>query len=118
MIDNQTLIQHIVDAIQDRKVKNIKIVDMTEIDSVCDFFVICEGTSNTQIAAICDSVWDGVREKCGVKPFAAEGMRNALWIAMDYGDIMVHIFDRETRQFYDLEHLWDDASLTEIPDLD
>lgn len=118
MIDNQTLIQHIVDAIQERKGKNIKIVDMTEIDSVCDFFVICDGTSNTQIAAICDSVWDGVREKCGVKPFAAEGMRNALWIAMDYGDIMVHIFDRETRQFYDLEHLWDDASLTEIPDLD
>ncbi len=118
MTDNPTLIKHMVDAIQERKGKQIKIVDMTKIDSVCDYFVICEGNSNTQISAICDSIWDHVREQCGVKPFAAEGLQNAVWIAMDYGDIMVHIFDRETRRFYDLEHLWDDAELTEIPDLD
>ena len=118
MTDNKTLIQNIIEAIQERKGKQIKIVDMTQIDSVCDYFVICEGNSNTQISAICDSVWDYVREHTGVKPFAAEGLRNALWIAMDYGDILVHIFQPEVRKFYDIEHLWADATLTEIPDLD
>lgn len=119
MIDNQTLIHHITEAIQERKGKQIRIVDMTALESsVCDYFVVCEGSSSTQILAISESVRDYVREHSGVKPFAAEGERNALWIALDYGDVMVHVFDRDTRHFYDLEHLWADAELTDIPDLD
>lgn len=118
MTSNKTLIKHITDAIQERKGQQITLVDLTGLDnSVCDYFVICEGTSNTQILAITDHIEDYVREHCKAKPYSCEGQRNALWIAMDYGDIMVHIFNHEARQFYDLERLWSDAALTEIPSL-
>lgn len=118
MIDNKTLLQNITEAIQEKKGKQIKIVDMTALNtSVCDYFIICEGNSNTQIVAISESIKDYVREHVGVKPYGAEGTFNALWVAMDYGDVMVHIFDKATRAFYDLEHLWSDATLTEIADI-
>jgi len=118
MISNKTLIKNITDAIQERKGKQITVVDLRSLDSsVCDYFIICEGSSNTQMLAITEHIEDYVREHCKMKPYSSEGQRNALWIAMDYGDIIVHIFNRETRQFYDLEHLWSDAALTEIPEL-
>lgn len=112
------LVDKIIEGIQERKGKHITVVDMTKLDAICRYFVICEGTSNTQINAITDSVKDYVREKTGEKPFAVDGLSNALWIAMDYGDVMVHIFERETRAYYNLEHLWSDAKLTVIPDLE
>lgn len=119
MTDNKRLLQHITEAIQERKGKQIKIVDMRQLESyVCEYFVICEGNSNTQIVAISESVHETLREQLHIKPYFIEGAGNALWVIMDYGDIMVHIFDKDTRRFYDLEHLWSDAVLTEIPDMD
>lgn len=118
MSETEKLVKNIVEGIQDKKGKQIIVVNMTKLEAICRYFVICEGTSNTQILAIEDSVKNYVKEHAGIKPLAEDGLNNALWIAMDYGDVMIHIFERETRAFYDLEHLWSDAILTAIPDLE
>lgn len=113
------VIEQIIEGIQDKKGKEIVIVDMLELgNSICDYFVICQGNSPTQVSAITDSIEDTVRVNCGRKPYAVDGLRNAQWVAMDYGDILVHIFLPDTRKFYDIEHLWADATVTTIPDLD
>ncbi len=118
-ISSQTLIKHIVDSIQDKKGKNIIVADLTKLgNTICDYFVICEGNSPTQVSAITDSIWEGLIDKCKHKPFAVDGQRNAQWVAMDYGEILVHIFLPDVRAFYDIEHLWADAILTSIPDLE
>jgi len=118
MDETEVLVQKIAEGIQEKKGKKITVVNMTKLEAICRYFVICEGTSNTQILAIENSIKDYVRENAGVKPFAVDGLNNALWVAMDYGEVMVHIFERETRVFYNLEHLWSDATLTDIPDLE
>lgn len=113
------LIEQIVEAIQEKKGKGITVVDMLGLgNSICDYFVICQGNSPTQVAAITDSIEDMARIGCKRKPFAIDGLRNAQWVAMDYGDVLVHVFLPDTRAFYDIEHLWADAKITEIPDLD
>ena len=113
------VIEQIIEGIQDKKGKEIVIVDMLKLgNSICDYFVICQGNSPTQVSAITDSIEDTVRVNCGRKPYAVDGLRNAQWVTMDYGDILVHIFLPDTRKFYDIEHLWADATVTTIPDLD
>ena len=118
-IEAKELIEQIIEGIQDKKGKGIVVVDMLNLgNSVCDYFVICQGNSPNQVSAITDSVADTVRENCGKKPYAIDGLRNSQWVAMDYGDILVHVFLPDVRAFYDIEHLWADAKTTEIPDLD
>ncbi len=119
MNETSLLVQKITEGIQEKKGKNIVVADLTAIhDSICKYFVVCQGNSPSQVAAISDSVREYVRENhCG-KPIAVEGLANAQWVAMDYADVMVHIFLPEARQFYDLEHLWADAKLTALPDVD
>lgn len=118
-ITAQEVIEQIVEGIQDKKGKGIVIVDMLELgNSICDYFVICQGNSPNQVSAITDSVAETVREKCGKKPYAIDGLRNSQWVAMDYGDILVHVFLPDVRTFYDIEHLWADAKITTVPDLD
>lgn len=113
------VIKQIIEGIQEKKGKGIVVVDMLELgNSICDYFVICQGNSPNQVSAITGSIEDVVRENCGKKPYAIDGLRNAQWVAMDYGDILVHIFLPDVRRFYDIEHLWADATLTTIPDLD
>ena len=109
----------VVAGIQDKKGKNITVLDMKDVDSaVCNYFVICEGNSNTQVDAIADSVWDKVREDTGEKPLHDEGRENCTWVLLDYSDVIVHIFQRDARQFYQLETLWNDAVRNDIPDID
>ena len=118
-IDAKEVIQQIVEGIQDKKGKGIVVVDMLKLgNSICDYFVICQGNSPTQVSAITDSIEDTVRINCKKKPYSIDGLRNSQWVAMDYGDILVHIFLPDVRKFYDIEHLWADAILTEIPDID
>lgn len=113
------VIKQIIEGIQEKKGKEIVVVDMLELgNSICDYFVICQGNSPNQVSAITGSIEDVVRENCGKKPYAIDGLRNAQWVAMDYGDILVHIFLPDVRRFYDIEHLWADATVTTIPDLD
>ena len=119
MNETEELVKRIAEGIQEKKGKDIVIADLTSTDNtVCKYFVICEGNTPTQVAAIADSVSDYVRINAGVKPTGVEGLRNARWVVMDYSDVLVHIFVPEDRHFYNLENLWADAHLTEIPNLD
>lgn len=113
------MIEKIKEGIQEKKGKNIVVADLTGIeDTICKYFIICQGNSPSQVTAIVESVKDFARKGAGIKPFAVDGLRNAEWVAMDYADVLVHVFLPETRNFYNLEHLWADAKLNQIPDLD
>lgn len=95
------------------------IADLAGIEgAICNYFVICQGASPSQVEAITESITDTVRVEAGEKPVKVAGLNNAQWVAMDYSDVMVHVFLPDVRQFYDLEHLWEDAALTRIPDID
>lgn len=119
MNEASTLVKKITEGIQEKKGKNIVVADLTAIgDTICNYFVICQGNSPSQIAAIVDSIKEYVRKETNDKPAAIDGLRNAEWVAMDYSDVLVHVFLPEVRDFYNLEHLWADAKLTLIPDLD
>lgn len=116
---NDELLNLIVEGIQERKGKNITHVDLTGLECVStEHFIICQGTSTMQVSAIADSVREYVQEKSGVKPFNYDGYRNSQWIVIDYGTIYVHVFLPEYREYYNLEQLWNDAEIKEIPDID
>ena len=113
------LVETLVKGIQEKKGSNITIVDLREIDgSIANYFVICQGSSPNQIEAISDSITETTRIEAGEKPINTIGLGNNEWVAMDYSDVLVHIFQPETRSFYNLEELWQDAKLTNIPDLE
>jgi len=119
MNETKELIQQITEGIQDKKGKKIVVADLTQIgDTICNYLVICQGNSPSQVTAIVESIREFARKNIDIKPFAVDGLRNAEWVAMDYSDVLVHVFLPEAREFYDLEHLWADAKLTQIPDLD
>ena len=118
MNETEKLVKNIVKGIQDKKGSNIVIADLSGIvGTICKNFVICQGNSPQQVEAIAGSVRDYVRETTGEKPVNCIGLNNAVLVAMDYVDVLVHIFVPETRQYYDLEHLWEDAKLEKIPDI-
>ena len=119
MNEFKQLLDCITEGIKDKKGKGIRIVDLTKVDdTICKYLVICEGNSPSQISAIYDSVRESARKGAGQKPVSVDGLRNCLWIAMDYVDVVVHIFLPETREFYDVDNLWEDADYTDIPYLD
>lgn len=119
MIEEKELLKTIIEGIQERKGKSITHVDMSAIeDATTRGFVICTGNSTMQVSAIADSVREYVQEKLSVKPYNYDGYRNCQWIVLDYGTIYVHVFLPEFRELYNLEDLWSDAEITEIPDLD
>ena len=108
----------IIEGIRDKKGKNIVLLDLRKLDDApTDFFIICEGDSNVQIKAITDSIYKSVKEELQTMPAHVEGSGNARWILMDYFNTVVHVFYPETRQFYEIEHLWSDADVTEFADL-
>lgn len=113
------LVETAVNGIQEKKGKGIKIIDMEGMEGViAQAFVVCEGNSPSQVSAIADSVEEFIRKELKEKPVRVAGLENSIWVAMDYVDIMVHVFLPEARDFYDLESLWQDAEITELPDLD
>lgn len=108
------LVELIIDSISDIKGKHIVTLDLRALDDApTDFFIICEGDSNTQIRAIAENVRLRVKEEAGMYPSHLEGVNHAHWICIDYFDTVVHIFYPETRAFYALEELWGDARMTE-----
>lgn len=119
MNDTKELVKRITEGIQEKKGKQIVIADLTNIeDTISNYFIICQGNSPSQVMAIVDSVKEYVRKTTRNKAIAVDGLRNAQWVAMDYSDVLVHVFLPETRHHYNLETLWADAHLTQIPDLD
>ena len=119
MNTEKKLVDTIVEGIQEKKGCGLVIADLSEIDgTICKYFVICQGNSPQQVEAIAGSVSDYVRECYGEKTINCIGLGTNQWVAIDYADVLVHIFIPETRAYYDLEHLWEDATLTQIADLD
>ena len=118
MDQTKELVNTIVEGLQEKKGKNIVTVDLTQLSgAVCQYMVICEGNTPTQVSALSDSVWDFARKKAGEKPLSIDGNQSAQWIGMDYGTVLVHIFLPEQREFYNLETLWSDSKVTQIPNL-
>lgn len=109
------LIASIIGGIEDVKGKDINILDLREIENtVCDYFIVCEGTSNTQVNAIVNSIQKKVSKELKDKPWHIEGEDNAEWVLMDYVNIVVHVFQKHIREYYDIESLWGDAKTTVI----
>ena len=115
-LDNtDVLLTNIIKGIEEVKGNDIEILDLRSIDSaVCDYFVICNGTSNTQVNAIVSSVQKIVSKEIKDKPWHIEGTDNAEWVLMDYVSIVVHVFQKEIREYYNIEGLWGDAKITKI----
>lgn len=109
------LITGILAGIEDVKGQNTNILDLREIENtVCDYFIVCEGTSNTQVSAIVNSIQKKVSKELKDKPWHIEGLDNAEWVLMDYVNIVVHVFQKHIREYYDIESLWGDAKTTVI----
>ncbi|MFN2394370.1 MAG: ribosome silencing factor [Bacteroidales bacterium] len=113
----EVLKEEIVKGIQEKKGLNITCLNLAKINStVCDYFVVCHGTSNTHVSAIAESVEELVNKEIGLKPRRKEGLINAEWILLDYLDVVVHVFQQHVRDYYKLEDLWADAPVSMIED--
>jgi|SRR5574344_521999 ribosome-associated protein len=113
------LVETITKGIQEKKGSKIIVADLKGIDgAIARYFVICQGNSPSQVEAIAESIGDMARKDLKEKPLTVAGLEHSQWVAMDYSDVLVHIFLPDVRAYYDLEHLWEDAKITEIPDLD
>lgn len=114
-VGTDQLITHVVMGIEEVKGQDIQILDLRKIENtVCDYFIICNGTSNTQINAIVNSVQKIVSKALKEKPWHIEGSDNAEWVLMDYVHVVVHVFQKHIREFYDIEGLWGDARTVKI----
>ena len=109
-IDEKVLIEVIAAAIQDKKGKGVVSLDLSGMDgAICSHFVVCNADSTTQVSAIADAVEEAVYLKLGENPWRVEGKQTGLWVALDYVDVIVHIFQSDLRDYYRLEELWADA---------
>lgn len=114
----ELVLESIFRGMHEKKGKDVLKIDLRKLENtIADFFVICHGTSTTQVESISDSVEDSVRTGAGIKPRHVEGLENCFWVLMDYGDIVVHVFLEEYRSFYSLESLWADATIEEVKDI-
>lgn len=112
-------VNEIIEAITDKKGKKISLLDLKKIDTApANSFVICQGNSTSQVSSIADSIRERLQKNLNIKPYNYDGYKNSQWIIIDYGDIMVHIFLPEFRDFYNIEELWSDANITNLQDLD
>ena len=98
-----------VKALDSKMGVDIQLIEITDVSTLADYFLICTGSSNTQINALCGSVEKLLEEQAGEKPLRREGYRDGTWVLLDYGCICVHVFSAEARSFYDLERLWADG---------
>ncbi|MBT9190350.1 MULTISPECIES: ribosome silencing factor [Zobellia] len=109
------LIALILQGIEEVKGQDINLLDLRDIENtVCDYFIICNGTSNTHVNAIVGSIRKIVSKTIQDKPWHVEGEDNAEWVLMDYVNVVVHVFQRQVREYYDIEGLWGDAKVTKI----
>ena len=105
-----------VKALDKKAGQDIKLMEITDVSTLADFFVICTATSNTHVKTLCDAVEEAM-ELAGEKQISREGHRSGTWVLLDYGSVVVHVFTEETRAFYDLERLWQDGNVLNIQSL-
>ena len=115
-MDSKEIMTLAVEYADNKKAEDIKVLDIRDLTTMADYFVICHGNSNPQMKAIAEEIEDKLKEK-GLYPGGREGMDSAYWILMDYSDVIVHIFSGESRSFYSIENLWSDAENVDISDL-
>ena len=108
ILDTESRVREAVSAADDRKALDLKVLHLAKVSDFTDYFMICSGTSERQVQAIADAVQERLREE-GVRPLHVEGFNRAQWVLLDYGDLVVHVFQEEPRRFYSLERLWGDA---------
>tara|TARA_B100000768_G_scaffold54156_1_gene52668 strand:- start:13543 stop:13911 length:369 start_codon:yes stop_codon:yes gene_type:complete len=115
-INNSDILNNVViEGMQSIKANEIISLNLKDIETaVCDYFIICHGTSNTHVNAISDSVIEETLKTLSDKPFSKEGMQSGEWILLDYGNVVVHVFQKEIRDFYNIEKLWGDAVINHI----
>lgn len=118
-VNIKSLVDSVVEGIQEVKGKDIAILNLSSIENaVCNYFIICTGDSSTQVSSIASSIDKMTRKNMQEKPWHREGSTNSEWILLDYVNVVVHVFYRETREFYNIEGLWADAERTDIPNID
>ena len=113
MLPAREMAEIAVKALDSKKGKEIRLIRIDKISTLAEYFVICTGTSNTQINALCDAVEKELTEK-GEEPLHREGYRGGTWVLLDYGCVVVHVFNDEARKFYSLEHLWADGEEVDL----
>lgn len=113
MEQSRNMMQIATQALADKKGENITVIDISAISVIADYFVITNGTSDSQIRALVDHVEEKLAE-AGYHPKQQEGGGSSTWVLMDYGDIIIHIFDKESRSFYNLERIWSDGREVEV----
>lgn len=103
-------------ALEDKKAEDIRVIDISEVSVMADYFIIADGNNRNQVQAMIDNV-EETMEKSGYVPKQIEGYQAANWVLMDYGDVIVHVFDKENRLFYDLERIWRDGKQIELSEV-
>ena len=106
-----------IQALEDKKAEDIRIIDISQVSVIADYFIIASGTNRNQVQTLCDNVQETLG-RAGYPERQTEGYQTANWILLDFGDLIVHIFDRENRRLYDLERIWRDGRQMELQDLD
>lgn len=116
-MDSKLFVDEIVELIQSKKGFDITILNLKELSAMADYFVICSAEANVQVKAISDEVDKKLRKE-GIKCYHKEGYNSLNWVLLDYFDVVVHIFKKDSREFYNLEKLWGDAEITKIDNID
>ncbi len=114
-MESKEMVKIAINALEEKKAENIRVIDISKVSVLADYFIIAEGKNRNQIQALADSVEKDLG-KSGVAPKQIEGYESANWVLMDYADIIVHIFDNENRLFYDLERIWRDGVCVDAKD--
>lgn len=116
--DSAKMVEIITEALLSRKGKDISVLDVSELTTLTDYFVVCHGTSDVQIKALADVVEEELQKQAGEKAWKKEGLQGRSWIILDFVNIVVHIMSKEKRDFYGIERMWNDAKITHIKDTD
>ena len=104
-----------IEALEDKKAEDIRVIDISQVSVIADYFIIADGTNKSQIQTLSDAVEEKLG-RAGYLMKQKEGFRNANWVLLDFGDIIVHVFDKENRLFYDLERIWRDGKIIDAKD--
>ena len=110
------IVKKAVSALEDKKAEDITVIDISEVSSIADYFIIANGSNANQLAAMQDAV-DEAFYKAGLHAKQIEGNKNSTWILIDYNDVIVHLFDKEDRLFYDLERIWKDGKVIDLANM-
>lgn len=113
-INAKKIVEVVTEALQSKKGKDITIMDVSELTTLADFFIVCHGTSDVQVKALADAVEEDVKKKTGEKTWKKEGLHSRTWVILDFVNIVVHVMSKEKRDYYGIERMWNDAKITHI----